>query len=80
MRPTFPKNVLTLSKIVDESKPLPWGLRSSVRIPAGVWSHIAVTYGTGMSKIFINGTLRGSQAEGGVSEAWASTRPRFGST
>ena len=44
----------------------PWGLRSNVRVPADVWSHIAVSYGGGVSKIFINGTLRGSQAELGM--------------
>ena len=44
----------------------PWGLRSNVRVPAAVWSHIAVTYGGGVSKVFINGTLRGSQAEAGM--------------
>jgi hypothetical protein len=42
----------------------PWGLRSNVRVPAGVFTHIAVGYGGGRSKIYINGTLRGSQREG----------------
>jgi hypothetical protein len=42
----------------------PWGLRSNVRIPADVFTHIAVGYGGGRSKIYINGTLRGSQREG----------------
>jgi len=42
----------------------PWGLRSNVRVPPDVFSHIAVGYGGGRSKIYINGTLRGSQREG----------------
>ena len=42
----------------------PWGLRSTVTIPAGYYTHVAVTYGAGRSKIYINGTLRGSQREG----------------
>ena len=42
----------------------PWGLRSTMTIPAGYYTHVAVTYGAGRSKIYINGTLRGSQREG----------------
>ncbi|KAK3263856.1 hypothetical protein CYMTET_27369, partial [Cymbomonas tetramitiformis] len=42
----------------------PWGLRSNARIPPDVFSHVAVGYGGGRSKIYINGTLRGSQREG----------------
>jgi len=39
----------------------PWGLRSQTKIPGGVFTHIAVTFGAGRSKIYVNGTLRGSQ-------------------
>eukprot|EP00899_Mesostigma_viride_P005301 jgi/Mesvir1/14772/Mv05413-RA.1 len=42
----------------------PWGLRSSIRMPAGVYTHIAVSYGAGRSKVYVNGTLRGTQREG----------------
>jgi hypothetical protein len=39
----------------------PWGLRShGVHIPPGVFTHLAVCYGSGRSKMFINGTLRGA--------------------
>ncbi|KAK3256926.1 hypothetical protein CYMTET_33965, partial [Cymbomonas tetramitiformis] len=47
----------------------PWGLRSSgVHIPPGVYTHVAVSYGGGRSKLYINGTLRGSQKEGPQAE------------
>jgi hypothetical protein len=36
----------------------PWGLRSQTRIPGGWWTHVAVTFGAGRSKIYVNGTLR----------------------
>jgi len=51
----------------------PFGLRSSVRLPADDWSHIAVTYGGGYSKMFINGTLRGAQEEKG--QGWDAQNP-----
>lgn len=51
----------------------PWGLRSNVRVPPDVFSHIAVGYGGGRSKIYINGTLRGSQREG--AQVGASSSP-----
>lgn len=51
----------------------PFGLRSSVRLPADDWSHVAVTYGGGYSKMFINGTLRGAQEEKG--QGWDAQTP-----
>ena len=51
----------------------PFGLRSSVRLPADDWSHVAVTYGGGYSKMFINGTLRGAQEEKG--QGWDAQNP-----
>eukprot|EP00959_Pyramimonas_sp_CCMP1952_P332274 6957883-Pyramimonas_sp.AAC.1 len=38
--------------------------RSNARVPPDVFTHIAVGYGGGRSKIYLNGTLRGSQREG----------------
>ena len=37
------------------------------------WSHVAVTYGGGYSKMFINGTLRGAQEEKG--QGWDAQTP-----
>ena len=51
----------------------PFGLRSSVRLPADDWSHVAVTMGGGYSKMFINGTLRGAQEEKG--QGWDAQNP-----
>ena len=51
----------------------PFGLRSTVRLPADDWSHVAVTYGGGYSKMFINGTLRGAQEEKG--QGWDAQNP-----
>jgi hypothetical protein len=33
-----------------------------------VYTHIAVTFGAGRSKIYVNGTLRGSQREGAMAQ------------
>lgn len=46
----------------------PWGLRSQTKIQAGAWTHVAVTFGAGRSKIYVNGTLRGSQREGAMAQ------------
>ena len=61
-----------LAKLVEGTRPFfhrevaPWGHRASAALPVGVFSHVAMTFGRGTSRIFVNGTLAGEQAEGGV--------------
>jgi len=42
----------------------PWGQKSQATLPAGQFSHVAVTYGDGRANIYVNGTKSASQKEG----------------
>jgi len=61
-----------LAKLVEGERPFfhrevaPWGHRAAAALPLGAFSHVAMTFGRGTSRIFVNGTLVGEQSEGSV--------------
>jgi hypothetical protein len=39
--------------------------RGTARLPAGEWTHLAVTYDGSLIRLYVNGTLQGTQAQTG---------------